>query len=190
MANFCSEISGSICSSFSVRHLELHPKPCVLPFPGTWCSARSRGRGWLLRLRAPAILWKHPRSSCQSVFLSDSCPDAVYKTKTVFSQTACPEFWILWWLLRYSSNKESVLAASWYYECDVHRDTTAVKLESLLWIVGFMLVGFNVVNEHGTERLRGKLFALFSCTKYWESREFSSCLSSASASRFLFSLNV
>lgn len=88
-------------------------------------------------------------------------------------------------------NRGSTLAVILYYEWSVHRDTTVVKLEPFCFALPFhfVLEVFNPEEKKWSWERKGKLHALFSGTKYWESRDFSSCLSFVSTSCFFLSFD-
>lgn len=93
--------------------------------------------------------------------------------------------------LAWISNKGSALAVILYYEWGVHRDTTPVKLEPFCFALPFCFT-LKVFSPEGKKMKmgeKGKLLALFSGTKYWESRDFSRCLSFVSTSCFFLSFD-
>lgn len=189
-ANFCLEISGSICISFLVSHPVASCKAVYPTLPRFVCGAVHApwaGTGcwsWAHLLRCENTLVPAASQSCLTA-------SQTLCTKSNQSSPGKPAL-----NFEYFGNWSAVVAirklSSLLIDImsRVYVEITAVKWVFLLWIVGFVLGVFNPANKHGTER-KGKLFALFSGTKYWENREFSSCLSFASTSCFfLFSLNV
>lgn len=88
--------------------------------------------------------------------------------------------------LSWISNKGSALNVKLYYEWGVHRDKTVVKLQPFCFVLPFCfaLEVFTPVEKKCSWERKRKLLALFSGAKYWESRDFSRCLSFVSSSCF------
>lgn len=91
--------------------------------------------------------------------------------------------------LSWISNKGSALNVKLYYEWGVHRDKTVVKLQPFCFVLPFCfaLEVFTPVEKKCSWERKRKLLALFSGAKYWESRDFSRCLSFVSSSCFFLS---
>lgn len=147
-ANFCSEISALItCINFCVSPPVLGSELCIQPFSGIG------GCGWMPREQHLAA---EAGCTCHAV----RTPSFVLPVSLLVWQLArhCTQNpnSLLLESLSWISNKGSALIVKLYYEWDVHRDKTVVKLEPFWFALPlcFALEVFNPVEKNAAGRGR------------------------------------